>query len=48
VIEVPLAAITFIIEAFGAHFAPVAIIACTLCHALAQRLDVYNKQMTKQ
>jgi CIC family chloride channel protein len=41
VIEVPLAAIAFVTEVFGAHFAPPAIVACVVCHMLAKRLKLY-------
>ncbi len=42
VIEVPIAAIAFVLEGFGASLAPPAIAACVLCHMVVKRLRLYS------
>lgn len=41
VIEVPLAAIAFVMEVFGANFGPPAIVACVVCHMFVKRFKLY-------
>lgn len=41
VIEIPLATIAFIMEVFGAQFAPPAIVSVVICHLLAKRFKLY-------
>ena len=43
VAEVPLAAIAFVMEVFGAHFGPPAIVACVLTYMVAKRLRLYSE-----
>lgn len=43
VAEVPLAAIAFVMEVFGAHFGPPAIVACVLTYLVAKRLRLYSE-----
>lgn len=43
VVEVPLAAIAFVMEVFGAHFGPPAIVACILTYMVAKRLRLYSE-----
>jgi len=42
VVDVPLAAITFVLEVFGAHFGPPAIVAVVVCHMVSRRLQLYD------
>ena len=42
VIDVPLAAIAFVMEVFGSHYGPPAIVACILCHMIVKRLKLYG------
>ncbi|MEM7589763.1 MAG: chloride channel protein [Myxococcota bacterium] len=42
VIEVPLAAICFVLEVFGSHFGPPAIVSVVLCHMFVRRLRLYE------
>lgn len=44
VIEAPLASIAFVIELFGASFAPPAMIAVAICHLLAHNLRIYSNK----
>ncbi len=41
VVQVPLAAVAFVIEVFGANFGPPAIVACVLTYKLARRWRLY-------
>jgi len=42
VVQVPLAAITFVMEVFGAFYGPPAIVACVLTYMLARRWKLYT------
>lgn len=42
IIEVPIAAIAFVLEGFGAALAPPSIAACVVCHLLVKRLKLYK------
>ncbi|MEQ9199543.1 MAG: hypothetical protein RLN80_06105, partial [Rhodospirillales bacterium] len=41
VVQVPLAAIAFVMEVFGATFGPPAIVSCVLTYMIAKRLRLY-------
>lgn len=42
VVSVPLAAVAFVMEVFGAHFGPPAIVACVVTYMLARRWKLYS------
>ena len=46
VIDIPLATIAFVMEVFGAHYGPPAIVACVLCYMFAKRFKLYTQQPT--
>ena len=44
VIDVPIAAIALVMEIFGSHYGPAAIVSSVLCYLIAKRLHLYQSQ----